>query len=29
MDDEIIKPAEAKFEQLLARLVEPIEDRRV
>ncbi|HWY81770.1 MAG TPA: hypothetical protein VNY10_07545 [Roseiarcus sp.] len=29
MDDEIIKPAEAKFKQLLARLAEPIEDRRV
>jgi hypothetical protein len=29
MDDEIIKPAEAKFKQLLARLAERIEDRRV
>jgi uncharacterized protein YjbI with pentapeptide repeats len=29
MEDEIIKPAEAKFKQLLARLAEPIEDREV
>jgi hypothetical protein len=29
MDDEIIKPAEAKFKQLLARRAEPIEDREV
>jgi uncharacterized protein YjbI with pentapeptide repeats len=29
MDDEIIKPAEAKFTQLLARRTEPIEDREV
>lgn len=29
MDEEIIKPAEAKFKQLLARRAEPIEDREV
>ncbi len=29
MDDEIIKPAEAKFKQLLARRAERIEDRLV
>ena len=29
MDDEIIKPAEAKFNQLLARRAEAIEDRGV
>jgi hypothetical protein len=29
IDEEIIKPAEAKFKQLLARRAEPIEDREV
>jgi hypothetical protein len=29
MDDEIIKPAGAKFKQLLAQRAEPIEDREV
>jgi hypothetical protein len=29
MDEEIVKPAEAKFKQLLARRAEPIEDREV
>ena len=29
MNDEIIRPAEAKFKQLLARRAEPIEDREV